>query len=143
MSELADGVEDCVVQSGGFPRGCEALLVGLHVGKVEWVSRSQAAVHQFIARFEQQADALARADLEVMLAFGADVEVGVQVGLEDDLAAAQALHPKALGAYRFACSIRAALGPGARLVVAIFTLEPGHSNSFSPAGGCRLALLRP
>ena len=78
-SQLADGVEDGVVEAGGFLRGAQPLLVGLHVGKVERVGGAQAAVHQFIAGFEQQVDALARADLEVVLALGADVQVGFEV----------------------------------------------------------------
>ena len=67
------------------PARLEALLVGLDVGEVERVSGAQAAVHQLIAGFEQQFDALARADLEVMLALGADVQVGLQLRLLDGL----------------------------------------------------------
>jgi hypothetical protein len=82
-----------------FLRRAQALLVGLHVGKVQRIGRAQAAIHQFIAGFEQQFDALAGADLEVMLALRANVQVGFEIGLEDGLAAAQALDPQALGAH--------------------------------------------
>ncbi len=51
-----------------------------------------------IAGLEQQVDALARADFEVVLALGADVQVGCEIGLADGLAAARALDPEAFGA---------------------------------------------
>ena len=102
----------------------EALLVGLDVGEVERIGGAQAAVDQLVAGLEQQVDALARAELEVVLALGADVEVGFKIGLADGLAAAGALDPEALGADTF-FGVVAAIVAGA-FELAVFTLEPGH-----------------
>ena len=57
--QLAHRVQDRVVQAGLFLRLAQPLLVGLHIGKVQRIGRAQTAVHQLIARLEQQIDALA------------------------------------------------------------------------------------
>ncbi len=68
------------------------------------------------------------AHLEVMLALGADVQVGFEIGLADRLAAAEALDPQAVGADpAFGASAVRARWPG--LVFAILSLEPGHRHS--------------
>jgi hypothetical protein len=67
----------------------------------------------------------------VVLAFGADVQVGQQIRLPDDLAAANALDPQALGAHTLLANTRHAPRMGAGLVLSAFTLEPGHSTSLA------------
>ena len=81
-----------------FLRLAQPLLVGLHVGKIQRIGRAQTHVHQLIARLQKQLDALPRADLEVVLALGTDIQVGFKIRLPDRLPAAQALDPQALGA---------------------------------------------
>ncbi len=58
--ELAHGVEDGVVEAGLFLGLAQALLVGLDVGEVQRIGGAQAAVDEFVARLEQQFDALPR-----------------------------------------------------------------------------------
>ena len=65
----------------------------------------------------------ARVNFEVVLALGADIQVGFKSAFQMIGAAAQALDPKALGA-----NILSAPGPGTGSVIAIFSLEPGHRN---------------
>jgi hypothetical protein len=126
-SQLAHRIEDRVVQAGRFLRRAQALLVGLYIGKVQRVGRAQAAVHQLIAGLQQQRDPLPGANLEVVLALGADVQVGFEVRLPDGLPAAQALGPQALGAHlSFAGVGTTPIAARARLVFAVFALEPGH-----------------
>ena len=84
-SQPADCVENCVIEAGCFLRGPQPLLVGLHIGKVQRVRGAQTGIHQFIAGFEQQVDALAGGDLEVVPALGADVQVGFELWLVDGL----------------------------------------------------------
>jgi len=81
-SKLADCVEDGIIEPGGFLRGAEPLLVGFYVGEVERISGAQAAVHQLVAGFEQQADALAGADLEVVPALGQTFRLASRSGLK-------------------------------------------------------------
>jgi len=126
--ELADCVENGVVEAGSLLRGAEALLVGLHIGEFERVSRAQAGVHELIAGIEQQGNALACADFEVVLALGADVQVGFEVGLPDGLAAAHALGPKALGAHLSPAGIGGTVATGVGFVLTFVTLEPGHGG---------------
>src|SRR5271166_5481781 len=153
-SKPARRIEDGVVEPGLFLRLMQPLLVGLDVGKVQGVGGAQAAVHQLIAGLEQQIKAFAGANLEVILALGANVEVGLQVRLEDDLAAAGTLDPESLGANSSLAGVPIALR-GA-IVLAIFALEPGHKASTIVyalrarreavcrccVGGCRRAELR-
>ena len=54
----------------------------------------------------------ARADFEVVLALGADVQVGFEIGLPDGLAAAHALDPEALGAHALLSPSPSLSGPG-------------------------------
>ena len=51
-----------VIQPGGLLRGAEALLVWLDIREVERVRRPQPAVHELIARLEEQCYPLAGAD---------------------------------------------------------------------------------
>ncbi len=76
----------------------QPLLVGFHVGKVQWVRGAQSAVDQFVTRLQKKLDAIAGADFEVVLAFGANPQIGFEIRLVNRLAAAGALHPQALGA---------------------------------------------
>ena len=121
-TELTDGVENCVVEAGILLRLSQALLVGLEVDEVERVSGAEAAVDELIAGFEQEIDTLARADFEVVLALGADVEVGLEIGIEDGLAATGALGPEAFGADSL---LLVGVVVGA-FELAVLALEPGH-----------------
>jgi hypothetical protein len=87
-----------------------ALFVGLHVGKVERVAGAQPGVDQLVTGFEQHFNARTRADFEVMLALGADVQISFEIGLINGLAAAGAFHPQALGANVLRARIGAVLG---------------------------------
>ena len=60
--------------------------------------------------------------LEVVLALGADVQVGLKVGLEDGLAAAGAFDPEALGADTF---LLVAVAAGT-VELTVFALKPRH-----------------
>src|SRR5208282_2450116 len=75
-AELADGVDDRVVEAGLLLSFTQALLVGLEVDEVEGIGGAEAAVDHLVARVEELVEALARADFEVVLALGTDVEVG-------------------------------------------------------------------
>ena len=63
---------------------------------------------------------LRRAHLEVVLALGADIQVGLKIGFPNSLPAAQALDPKAFGTNALFSAV-------ARLVFAVLSLEPGHN----------------
>ena len=77
--------------------GVQARFIGLDVGEIEGIGAAQVAVDEDVAGFEEQVDALACADLEVVAALGADVDVGFELGFEEDGAAARALDPEAFG----------------------------------------------
>ncbi len=131
-AELAHRVQDGVVEAGLLPRLAQPLLVGLHVAEVERIGGAQAAVNQFVAGLEQQVDALPRAELEVVLALGADHQVGLEIGLVDGLAAARAFDPEALGADVFCARSRARVGAAVlgrrrRLELPALALEPRHT----------------
>ncbi len=96
--DVADGVDDGVAESGLALSGDEAFAIGLAIDEVERVGGFEIAIDEGVTRLQQQRDALARAHLEVFATFGADVEVGVDVGFEEDLSAAVTLAPEALGA---------------------------------------------
>ena len=127
--EPAESIHDGVVEAGFLLSLAQALLVGLEVSEPERVSGTKAVVHQLVAGLEEHFNALAGAQFEVMLALGADVQVGGQIGFPDGLAAAHAFDPEALGADRV---LAIAVGVGARpargRVIAVFSLEPGHSQ---------------
>ena len=74
-------------------------LYGFTSVKFERIGGAQPGVDQLVARLEQHRDAIARAELEVVLALGADVQIGFEIRLVDGLAAAGAFHPQALGAH--------------------------------------------
>src|SRR6476646_3229898 len=93
---VAYGVQDCVIEARILLRLAKALLVGLDVCKVEWISRTKAAIDQLVAWFEERIQPLTRANLEVELALWADIHVGLKIGLPDGLPAARALDPKSL-----------------------------------------------
>src|ERR1700739_288144 len=97
-TELANGIENGVVQSGRLLRLAQTLLVGLQVGEIERIRRPKPTDDQFVSRIQQQIQSLSRADLEVVLALGADIHVGLKVSLPDRLPASRTLHPQALGA---------------------------------------------
>ncbi len=124
-AQLADGVENCVVEAGFFLSFAQALLVRLEVNEIERVSGAEAAVDELVAGFEKEVEALARADFEMILALGADVEVGLEIGIEDSLAAAGTLCPEAFGADSL---LFVAVVVGA-FELAVFSFEPGHRAS--------------
>jgi len=96
VAELPEGGEDRVVETGLFLGGDEALLVGLNVGEIERIGGAQASIYQGVTGFEQEFNAFAGADLEVMTALGANVDIGFELSLEEDASAAWALNPEAL-----------------------------------------------
>ena len=75
---------------------------------------------ELVAGFEQAGDALAGAQAEVMAALGADLEVGFEVGLEENLAALGTAHPEAFGAH----------GAFSRVVndLVVFAFKPAHPS---------------
>ena len=113
-TNLAHGVEDRVIEARVLLRFAKALLVRLDIREIERISGAKPAVNQFVARLQQQVQPLLCADLEVVLALGADIHVGFKVGLPDGLAAPRAFDPQALRADTL-------------LLVAV--LPPGPSNS--------------
>ena len=118
--QLAARVDDGVLAAGGFLRCFHAPLVGLQVGEVERVGRLQIAVflHEDTV-VKEVAKARAGVYAEVLLALGADVEVGLKVLLPDDLAAALALDPKAFTAHRALAT---------RIQLLLFALKPAHES---------------
>ena len=100
-SHLANGVDDGVVEPGFLLGFLEALLIGFYVGEVERVCGAEACIDELVAGFEEEIEALPGVDFEVVLALGADVQVGLEVGLPDGLATAEALDPEAFGADDF------------------------------------------
>ena len=72
--------------------------VGGHAGEVEHVHAGHVGVH-FLERagFDERMDAFARADGEMMLALGADLEVFVQFLVENHRAALRAFGPQPFG----------------------------------------------
>src|ERR1035438_962718 len=87
----------------------------------------RSTLFPYTTLFRSHVDALTRADAEMVLALGADVEVGQQISLPDDRAAGSALDPQTLGAHPRLCRRRRA--PEAGAVLSAITLEPGHSTS--------------
>jgi hypothetical protein len=121
---LPDRVEDGVVEAGILLGLFEALLVGLEIDEVQGVSGAQAAVDKFIARVKEEFDTLPGTHFEVVLAFGANVEVGLEVGIKDGLAAAWTLGPETFGADSF-FFVSVAVGT---FEFAVFALKPGHKG---------------
>jgi hypothetical protein len=117
LVELADGVDDGVVEAGLLLGVGEALLVTLQIGEFERIGGAQFEIDEFVAGLEQVLDAGTCVDAEVMATLGADLLVGVQLGFEDDLAATGASDPQAFGADRLLRVVD-------DLVVLAF--EPGH-----------------
>src|SRR5208282_1659423 len=114
----------------------QALLVGLEVDEVERIGGAEAAVDHLVAGVEELVEALARADFEVVLALGTDVEVGCEVGIEDGLAAAGTLGPEAFGADSF-FFVPISLGA---FELAVLAFEPGHRASvivYATCGGAK------
>src|SRR5882757_2737334 len=118
-AELADGVDDGIVEAGLLLLSRKSLFIGLQIGEVERIGRFEFEIDELVAGFEQGSDARTGVDLEVVAALWADVLVGIQIGLPDDLATVRALDPEALGA------------DGLLLVVdnlVVFALEPAHAS---------------
>ena len=134
-ADVADGVDDGVVEAGLLLGFGEAVLVGLEVGEVEGVGGAELEVYQLVAGLEEVVDAAAGVDAEVIAALGADLLIGLEFGLEDDLLAVGAADPEALGADGL-------LGVVDDLVV--FAFEPAHPGcvlrgDVSPASQRRYA----
>jgi hypothetical protein len=92
-AQLANGVNDCVVESSLALSFGETLFVWLQISKLERVRRAKAEVDQLVAGFEEIFDACSRVDAEVMAALRADVLVGFELGLEEDFCALGAADP--------------------------------------------------
>ncbi len=129
--QLPDGIQNGVIQACLLARLAQPLLVGLHVSEVQRIGRAQAGVNQLVAGLKQRVDALPRAELEVVLALGADQQIGFEIRLINGLAAAGAFHPQALGAN----VLRARFGPvlpcrPTRLgrILAVLALKPRHTE---------------
>lgn len=114
----AGGIDDGVIETAGGLGGFEAFGVGLQVGEVERVRGDEFEVDERVAGFEQVGDAGAGVDAEVALAFGADLQIFIQLGLEDGLATARALGPETLGADGLV---------DAGVDVVLSTFEPSHA----------------
>src|SRR5258708_1256486 len=117
-AQHADGVDDRVVEPGFSLGFFEALLVRLQVVEFQRIGRAKSEVYQFVAGFKEIVDAGAGVDAEVMAAVGADLLIGFEFRLEEDLAAVRAADPQALGA------------DGLLRVVddlMVFALEPPHA----------------
>ena len=72
-------IQDCVVEARVLARLAQALLVGLYVGEVQRIGGAQAGVNQRVAGLEERLKALAGAELEVVLALGADQQIGFKI----------------------------------------------------------------
>jgi len=94
-----------------------------YVGETERISRPQSAVDQLVAWLKQEIQPLLRANLEVVLALGADIHVGLKVSLPDGLPAAGALYPQPLGSHTFLFVAVVAAGT---VKLPVLTLKPGH-----------------
>ncbi len=97
----AHRVENGIVETRLLLCNAQALLIRFHISEIKRIGGSQAGIDQLIARLEQHVDALARSDLEMVLALGANVEIGIQLGLVERLAAARTLYPETFGADSF------------------------------------------
>ena len=115
--DLADGVDDGVIEAGLLLFLLKAIFVGFEVDEAERVSGAKAGVDELIAGVQQHIDALAGADLEVMAAVRTDLQVGFEVGVEDRFAALRTLGPQTFGAN---------LVVGGRDDLVVIALEPGH-----------------
>ena len=105
----------------------QALGISAHVHELERIGGGQVNIENAVATvvfqihvIQQQRQPGARVNAKVALAFGANVEILVEIFLPDDLAAAIALHPQAFGADFFLA---------ASLDLGTFALEPGHNCS--------------
>src|SRR5580658_3643306 len=127
LPHAAHGVQDCIVEAGELARFAQTLLIGPYIDKIQRIGGAQAGIDEFVTRLEQQIDAPSRAELEVVLALGANLQVGLEFGLEKKLATARAFDPQALGAH----VLHAPIGtiPASRSVfrsgkIAVLALEP-------------------
>ena len=89
--------DDGVLEPGGFDARLEACLYGLVSVKVQRIGRGQTLVVLHPVAVEEHAQAIGGVDAEVMRALRADVEVGREILVVDDLRAARTLHPQAFG----------------------------------------------
>ena len=121
-AQLADSVEDRVIQAGVFLGSEQSLLVGLNVDEIQGVGRAQAGINELVTGVKKKVESLARPDPEVVLALGTNAEVGFEVGFKEGLAAARALGPETFGANSFFL-VSVALGAGQ---VAALALKPRH-----------------
>src|SRR5438105_3557310 len=118
LAQPADGVDDRVVEAGLSLGLGEPLLVWLQVGEVQRVGRAKSEIDQFVTGFEEILDAGAGINAEVMATVRADLLVGFEFRLEEDLAAVRAAGPQALGPD---CLLRVVDD------LMVFALEPAHA----------------
>ena len=89
-AEVSDCVDDGIVEASPLLGFGEAFFIGLEVGELERVSRFEFEVDELIAGFEEVFDAAAGVEAEVIAALGTDLEIGFEIGLEEDRAAGSA-----------------------------------------------------
>ena len=117
-SSLPRGVDNRVVEPGVLLRALQAVGVGLEIGKLQGIGGDQVVVLGVVLAVVQQVgEPGAGVDAEVALAFGANVEILVEILLPDDLATLVAFDPETLG-------LDPLLARGIELTV--FPLEPCH-----------------
>ena len=98
--------------------------IRFRIDEIERIGGAQVGVESLVSAIEQQFQACGRIHADVRAAFRTHVPVGFQILLPDDLAAAFALEPQALGA-----QLARRIVDGRDLGRSgIFLLEPGHSN---------------
>src|SRR5258708_11960299 len=83
-AQLADGVDDCVVEAGLSLGFGEAFLVWLQIGEVQRVGGAKTKVDQLVAWFKEIFDTGAGVDAEVMAAVGTYLLIGFKLSLEQN-----------------------------------------------------------
>ena len=124
-AEAAVGGDHGVGEAGGLLHAAEALAVGLGIDEAERIGGAQAGIEALeFGVVEEQLEAGDGVDAAVRAALGADVPVGLEVLLPDDLAAAFALLPQTFGSDpAFLISQF-----GELVVIPFVPLEPRHGN---------------
>ena len=92
-ADVADGVDDGVVEAGLALGFGEPLFVGLEVGELEGIGGAELEIDELISGFEEGFDSAAGVDAVVMPAAGTDFEIGCDLGFESDLLAGGAADP--------------------------------------------------
>jgi hypothetical protein len=120
--ELAGAHDDRILEARARDALLETLAIGFGVGELQGIDRDQVReVLGVVASIEERFEPLRRAHPEMVGALRADIQVFLEILLVDELRAARALDPEALGdpAWLFGGRRRDWL-PG--------LLEPGHER---------------